>query len=155
MTNYPKTKLAGAFNLLSAILNLIAGAVIAYLLFLGDFKIVPDGTEGYDNLAMIVIIPMTLIHLAVYIVSFLTHLFRGLRLKAAANSGEISLASYIVTLMFKIIFLIANALAIYIYFDVKVGGMVAIIATSVASVFLLITMIFEFATKNEILDDYE
>ena len=153
MVDYPKTKFAGTLNILTAFISLIAGAVIAYLLFFGEFQIVPDGEEGFANLAMIVVVPITLIHLLVYILSFLTHLFRGLRLKAAANSGSIRLASYIVTLIFKLIYRAANAFAIYVYFDVKIGGMIAVIATAAASFFLLITMIVEFSTRHEILDE--
>ena len=155
MVEYPKTKFAGGVNVFTAFINLIAGIVIAYLLFFGDFQIVPDGEEGFANLGMIIVIPLTLIHLLVYVLSFLTHLFRGLRLNSAANSGNIRLASYIVTLIFKILYLAANAFAIYIYLDVKIGGMVAIIATLAASFFSLIAMIVEFSTRNEIVEDNE
>ena len=154
MTDYPKTKAAGSLNIWSAIFSIIAGAGIAYLIFSGKFRIVPEGEEnGLENLGLIVILPMALIHVGVLILSFLTQLIRGLRLKAAANSGEISLASYIATLIFKLIYLIASALAIILYLDVKVGGMVAVILTLVGIIPLFITMIFEFATKNEILDE--
>lgn len=154
MSDYPKTKTAGVLNIISAFFSIIAAAGIAFLIFTENFRMVPEGAEtGFENLALIVLIPFTLIHIAVLFVAFLNQLLRGIRLVAASNSGEISLASYIVTLIFKLLYTAANAFAIYMYMDVQVGGMVAIILTSLAALSLFIIMIVEFSSKNEILYD--
>ena len=151
-TDYPKTKAAGVWNILSALTCILAIGVIAYLLFTNNFRIVEEGAEnGLDNLGLIVVIPFTFIHLIALFVGFLIQLIRGIRLKSASEDGNIGLASYIVTLIFKILCLAVYVFAILLFTDVKVGGMFCIIVTAIAIVFMLFTMIFEFATKGEVL----
>ncbi len=155
-SNYPKTKAAGVFNILSALTCILAIGVIAYLLFTENFRIVEEGAEnGLENLGLIVIIPFTFIHLIVLFIGFLIQLIRGIRLKSASEDGDIGLASYIVTLIFKILCLAVYVFTILLFTDVKVGGTLCIIVTAIASIFTLFTMIFEFATKGEVLYEDE
>ena len=150
---YPKTKAAGVFNVLSSFACLIAIAVIAYLLFTNQFKIVKEEeAQNFANLGLIVVVPFTLLHLAVLFIGFLTQLLRGLKLKSASEDGEIGIASYIVTLIVKILCLAYYIFICYLFLDVAVGGATVLILTSIVIVTMLFTMIFEFACKSEVLD---